>query len=291
MIQTLNDSLFKEKGITVDVLRLDLIHPEVSGNKWFKLKYYIADALLQGKQGIFSFGGPYSNHLVAMAFACKEKKLMATAIIRGDEAGLSNPSIEQMRSYAMKLLFVSREEYRDKEKLRQLFIMEHPDYYCVPEGGQGRLGVKGASEIVHPSFTNYSDIICSVGTGTTMAGIINGAQPPQIITGICSLKVKDTSHNALLDYISENVSSDRYRLLFDYHFGGYAKKNAVLVDFMNRFYSNENIPTDFVYTGKLFYAVYDLAKKDFFTPGQQLLVVHSGGLQGNRSLPPGVLDF
>jgi D-cysteine desulfhydrase len=238
-----------------------------------------------------SFGGAYSNHLVAMAFACHKNGLHATAIIRGDDPHMLNPSLEQMRQYGMELLFVSREAYKSKENLIQQFLAHHPDYYYVPEGGQSEAGIRGASEIMQLAEKKYTEVICAVGTGTTMAGIINGADPAQQITGISSLKVQNKDHNALVDFIKANTSKNNYRILFDYHFGGYARKNDTLTAFMNTLYKNENIPTDFVYTGKLFYAVYDLAAKKTFPPGAALLVIHSGGLQGNRSLPSGVLDF
>ncbi len=291
MIQTLKDRLFAENNITASALRLDLIHPEVSGNKWFKLKYHLAEALSQNKTGMVSFGGAYSNHLVAMAFVCHANGFKATAIIRGDDVQMSNPSIRQMRAYGMELVFVRRDAYRDKDKLISAYLSGHPDYYYVPEGGQSTLGIRGASEIMQPEYSKYTHVICAVGTGTTIAGLINHSLPHQCVTGICSLKVSDKNENALLGFLDDNTSHNNYSIRFDYHFGGYAKKNDELIRFMNELYGNEHIPTDFVYTGKLFYAVYDLVRKDYFTHGSNLLIVHSGGLQGNRSLPGGLLDF
>jgi 1-aminocyclopropane-1-carboxylate deaminase len=291
VIQTLKDTLFADSGITVDALRLDLIHPQVSGNKWFKLKYLLISALSAGKKGMLSFGGAYSNHLVALAFACRENGLESMAIIRGDDPQMSNPSLQQMREYGMKLVFVSREAYRHKEKLTGQYLEKNPEYYYVPEGGQSEDGIKGASEILQPGHNEYTDIICAVGTGTTIAGIIKASATPQKITGICSLKIPDRSENALLNFIKINTVRNNFRLLSDYHFGGYARKNDVLITFMNELYLKENIPTDFVYTGKLFFAVYDLARKKYFAEGSKVLIIHSGGLQGNRSLGKGILKF
>lgn len=291
VIQTLNDTLFADSGITVDALRLDLIHPQVSGNKWFKLKYPLISALSTGKKGMLSFGGAYSNHLVAMAFACRENGLESMAIIRGDDPQMSNPSLQQMREYGMKLVFVPREAYRHKEKLTGQYLEKNPEYYYVPEGGQSEDGIKGASEILQPGHNEYTDIICAVGTGTTIAGIVNASATPQKITGICSLKIPDKSENALLNFIKTNTVRNNFRLLSDYHFGGYARKNDLLITFMNELYLKENIPTDFVYTGKLFFAVYDLARKKYFAEGSKVLIIHSGGLQGNRSLEKGILKF
>ena len=291
MIQTLHNRLFTDHGITGSVLRLDLIHPEVSGNKWFKLKYHLSDALSKGKNGLVSFGGAYSNHLLAMAFVCHKSGLESTAIIRGDDPLMSNPCLQQMREYGMKLLFVNRGAYRNKEGLVHQYLTDHPAYYYVPEGGQSQLGILGAMEIMQGDYGKYTDIICAVGTGTTIAGIINHSAPAQRVTGICSLKIADKTGNALLGFLSKNTSKNNFRISFDYHFGGYAKKNDELIRFMNEFYRVENIPTDFVYTGKLFYAVHDLIGKEYFTEGSNLLIVHSGGLQGNRSLAQGVLEF
>jgi 1-aminocyclopropane-1-carboxylate deaminase len=290
VIQTLTNRLFADNDLKADALRLDLLHPEVSGNKSFKLKYHLEEAISDGNTGMVSFGGAYSNHLVAMAFICRERGMKSTAIIRGEEL-LLNPSIHQMRNLGMELIFVSRELYRDKQKLIQDYLSHHPEYYYVPEGGQSEQGIRGASEIMQPEFNKYTHVVCAAGTGTTIAGIVQSASSQQQIIGICCLKVSDTNENGLLNFIRSTTSKNNYRILFDYHFGGYARKSEELIRFMNQLYRDENIPTDFVYTGKLFYAVHDLARKKSFAPGSRLLIIHSGGLQGNRSLPQGVLDF
>lgn len=287
---SLRKPLFKAKGIEADVLRLDLLHPVISGNKWFKLKHHISGALARNKKGLVSFGGAYSNHLVAMAYACREHGLGSTGIIRGGEAE-SNNSIQQMRDAGMDLIFVSREAYRNKEDLARNFLSVHEDYYYVPEGGQSKEGILGAEEILSFAQKQYTHIICSVGTGTTLTGIINASENQQRIIGISSLKMPSDSENSLLQFINENAIRNNYNILFDYHFGGYARKTNELITFMNTFYNEEKIPTDFVYTGKMFYAVYDLLQKDYFPSGSGLLIIHSGGLQGNRSLVPGTLVF
>ena len=289
--QTLRNPLHKLKRIEADVLRLDMLHPVISGNKWFKLKYHIADAAAQHKKGLVSFGGAYSNHLVAMAWLCREHGLRSAGVIRGKEDDPTNPSLQQMKAAGMELVFVSREEYRDKSRLADDFLSENPDYYYVPEGGRSAEGVKGASEIISLSDNSYSHIICSVGTGTTLAGIIAASQPSRQVTGVCALKLPDAQHNDIVDFIDTHTSNKNYLIAFDYHFGGFAKFNGELIRYMNDFYRVENIPTDFVYTGKLFYAVEDMIRNDYFTSGSRLLLVHTGGLQGNRSLAPGTLVF
>lgn len=279
LIQTLSDKLFEINGIKADTLRLDLIHPYISGNKWYKLKYYLEAALQTRKKGLVSFGGPYSNHLVALACACLEKGLQSAGVIRGEEPKVYGPSLQQMKELGMELVFVSRDKYRQK------LVEGYEDFYVVPEGGAGEPGIKGAAEILSGIPANdYTHIICATGTGTTMAGIINASSARQQVIGISALKVSDKIDNELLQYIAANTTMHNYSMNFDYHFGGYAKKTVALLGFMNDLYARENIPTDFVYTGKLFYAVYDLVAKHYFPVGSRLLIIHSGGLQGNRSL-------
>jgi 1-aminocyclopropane-1-carboxylate deaminase len=289
--QTLRKSLLKTAGIRADVLRLDLMDPVISGNKWFKLKYHIQEALEQHKKGIVSFGGAFSNHLVALAESCKQHGLRSTGIIRGSEKNIWNVSLEQMKRSDMELLFVSRDEYNLKEDLTNDFLISHPDYYYVPEGGQSSQGIRGASEILSYAKPDYSHIVCAIGTGTTAAGIIHACQMEQECLGISSLKVSNSSSNQLLSYLSSVTRKNNYSVNFDYHFGGYAKKTRQLISFMNELYIEENIPTDFVYTAKMFFGTFDLISKGFFSAGSKILLIHSGGLQGNRSLPAGTLVF
>jgi 1-aminocyclopropane-1-carboxylate deaminase len=288
--QTLRNPLHKHRQSEVDVLRLDRLHPVISGNKWFKLKFHILQAIEQRKKGLVSFGGAYSNHLVAMAFACKEHGLMSAGIIRGEENDRDNYSIQEMRNYGMSLHFVSRESYRMKEKIAEEFISAHKEFNFVPEGGQSAEGIKGAAEILSFTQKHYTHIFCPVGTATTLAGIISSADKNTLVIGISALKVQDENNNGLLNFIKQNTQGN-FSILFNYHFGGYAKKTTELIDFMNNFYAMEKIPSDFVYTGKMFYAVEDLMKNGYFEAGSKILVIHTGGLQGNRSLPAGILSF
>jgi D-cysteine desulfhydrase len=289
--QTLRKPLLKTWGISVDVLRLDLFHPDISGNKWFKLKYHIDDAIRSGKKGIVTFGGAYSNHLVATAVACREHKLAATGIIRGEQTFPENESVRQMRDAGMQLLYVSREEYTNKEELSKKFLSENSEYYCVPEGGQSAEGIKGAAEILDYAGKDYTHISCPVGTGTTLTGIINASSPGQQVIGIPAIKISDRLSNDITEFIKANTAQKNFILSYDYDFGGYARKTPELLSFMNALFEQENVPTDFVYTGKMFYAVNDMLLKKVFPPGSKLLLIHTGGLQGNRSLPKGSLVF
>ena len=289
--QYIRKPLHKTMEIKVDVLRLDLIHPIISGNKWFKLKYHIEAALLENKKGIVTFGGAYSNHLAATAVACSETNLSSVGIIRGEQTHTENYSIRIMREAGMQIIYVSRDQYKNKNKLINDFLASNPEYYYVPEGGQSAEGIKGAGEILVNAGNGYTHIISSTGTGTTLAGLINSSSDQQEVIGISALKIPDTGSNELNTFLKSNTYKNNYTIIYDYHFGGYAKKTEELIAFMNLLYAEENIPTDFVYTGKMFYAVYDLIEKKYFPPGSKLLLVHTGGLIGNRSLPAGTLVF
>ena len=276
---------------TVDVLRLDGLHPVISGNKWFKLNRYIDDARAKNKSTLLTFGGAYSNHIVATAAAAAGQGLQSAGIIRGEEPQEHSPTLMQAAAYGMKLFFVSREAYRSKEVPPQVYeLMAEKNIYRIEEGGFGEKGAEGAAEILQLAQGNYSHIITAVGTGTTAAGLLKAAVPEQKVIGISVMK----NNFALQPQIERLVDDKKWKqltLLHDYHFGGYAKKTPELIAFMNQFYQQTSIQSDFVYTGKLFFAVHDLLQKNYFHDGSRLLVIHSGGLQGNRSLGKGTLIF
>ncbi|MBC7828609.1 MAG: pyridoxal-phosphate dependent enzyme [Chitinophagaceae bacterium] len=290
-VQTLNDGLFEQNKIRVQVLRLDKIHSIISGNKWFKLKYYLTDATRLGKKGIISFGGAFSNHLLSTAYSCRQAGLSSIGIVRGEKPSIYSPTLLDLQSYGMELHFYSRPAYNDKQ-LSKALQQSYPDFLLVEEGGRGQAGIKGAEDIlrVQPSHL-YTHIVCAVGTGTMMTGILNTALADQKIIGLPVLKIETNNRNDIFDYISNNSHSSNFRLQYDFHFGGYAKKNEALIEFMNRLYQQHQVPTDFVYTGKLFYGVFKMIENGFFEPGSSILLIHSGGLQGNRSLPVHMLDF
>jgi D-cysteine desulfhydrase len=274
------------------VLRLDLIHPVVSGNKWFKLKYHLQQAMQEHAAGIISFGGAYSNHLVATAFAARDAGLPAIGVIRGERPRQLSPALEDMRSYEMQLRFVSRQTFAEEARLMASLKKEFPEYLIIPQGGQSELGVKGAAEILQLApLENYTHIVCATGTGTMMAGLVRASQPHQQVIGISSLKTEDTETNSTRTLVEKYNSKKNFHFFFQYHFGGYARHTPALLQFMNEFDAEYGIPTDIVYTAKMFFAIKDLAAMDYFPVGSRLLLIHSGGLQGNRSLPPGTLTF
>jgi len=267
-----------EHGIALFVLRLDRIHPVISGNKWFKLFYHLEEALQSKAEGLLTFGGAYSNHIIAVACAAAGMGLKSRGIIRGERPGRLSHTLQEAMGYGMTFDFISRSAYKTKTS-------DHfSGYYVIPEGGSSPLGIQGSAEILNlVDKASFTHILCAIGTATMFRGIAGSALPgQQAVIGIPVLKGEESIGSMQLP---------NSELRMGYHFGGYAKKTPVLLDFMNRFYDATGIPTDFVYTGKLLFATLDLVKKGYFPRGSQLLVIHSGGLQGNRSLPAGTLHF
>jgi len=291
--ETVKLKIIEEKGCTADVLRLDKIHPVISGNKWFKLKYNLEEAKKQGKSKILTFGGYYSNHIIATALAARQHGLKATGIIRGEEPKKLSHTLLQAQEFGMNLKFFSRKDYDNKaddnyREIRETFS----DAFIIPEGGANPDSRKGAGEILQLTDAGkYSHILCATGTGTMFTGLADASRLNQKIIGITVLKVMVNlmeQYGLLLD----NPEKRHFcKILYDYSFGGYAKKTPELISFMNELYEQTGVPTDFVYTGKLFYAFTDLLKQDYFPPGSNILMIHSGGLQGNLSLPEGTLKF
>lgn len=278
------------KNIQCDVLRLDQFHSVVSGNKWFKLRYYLAEAIETGKKRITTFGGAYSNHIVATAFACKEAGIKCRGIIRGEKPPQVSVSLRDAIEYGMELVYVTRDEYTNKESIIQQYSTE--DDYWINEGGYGIKGMLGAKEILKSTDTSsYTHIICACGTGTTLAGLVEAALPHQKCIGISVLKGHVNLRNDVMELLPHQHQDNNFEVIHDYHFGGYAKHPAELIAFMNELWRAEQLATDIVYTAKLVFAVKDLVAKQYFSTDAKLLVIHSGGLQGNRSLPAGTLDF
>jgi 1-aminocyclopropane-1-carboxylate deaminase len=290
-VQSLKN-LYQPYGINVDVLRLDQIHPLVSGNKWFKLKEYVKQAQEQNKKHLLTFGGAYSNHIVATAAAAKELGLQAIGIIRGERSQQLSPTLQEAEALGMDLFFVSREIYKLKEIPPVVFqhYIGH-DMMVVHEGGYGVAGSMGAASILdHCDQSIYSHVITAVGTGTTLSGLVRAANDSQKIIGISVLKNAFSLLEEINALLPPSLQS-QYTLLHDYHFRGYAKTTPELIAFMNNWYLNTQIPLDFVYTGKTFFAADQLIKEGYFKKGSNVLLIHSGGLQGNRSLPKDTLIF
>ncbi|MBK5270450.1 MAG: 1-aminocyclopropane-1-carboxylate deaminase [Bacteroidia bacterium] len=280
-------NLFTEKKVQVNVLRLDNIHPIISGNKWFKLRYYLDEANQQNKKAIVTFGGAWSNHIIATAAVCRENNFPSFGIIRGEEFSNLSPTLIMAKELGMQLVFISREDYHLKKIPGRL---NNSEYYFINEGGYGMKGAEGAATILdYCNKENYTHICCAAGTGTMTAGLIKAALPMQEVIGFSVLKNNFELEENIKSLLMNNEKN--FRLIHDYHFGGYAKYKPELIDFMNEFYRQTNIPSDFVYTAKMFYAINDLIQNNFFNSGNNLLLIHSGGLQGNASLDKGTLIF
>lgn len=275
--------------VQTNILRLDLIHPVISGNKWFKLKYYLEEAKKKHAVCLASFGGAYSNHIVALACAAKEKGFKSMGFIRGDESTPLSATLLQAQAYGMQFIFVDREAYRDKDAITQQY--HQPGWYWIPEGGYGTLGAKGAADILKTADSSaYTHIFCATGTGTMMSGLILSAQPHQKIIGISVLKNHLSLEEEIKTLLTEVVYAS-FECVHGYHFGGYAKHPESLLTFMRELWQHDALPTDIVYTAKLCYAVKDLIAQKQFPVNSKLLLIHSGGLQGNRSLAQGSLPY
>ncbi len=291
-INKLEDDRFNRAEISLSMLRLDEIHPIVSGNKIFKLYYFLNEAASSAHKTIVTFGGAYSNHLAAAAFACKKEGIRCIGIVRGEKPNSLSHTLLFCLQNGMQLEFISRAEYDkiDSEEFCNGLTEKYGDHTMIPEGGFSLKGVKGAGEITHLfAGQNYSHICCPAGTATTFAGLINGAGANCEVIGFSALRnMKDIGQRLK----KLKVAADKkYVFNENYHFGGYAKKTPELIAFMNSFFESNKIPLDFVYTGKMMFGVNDLINKNYFNPGSNILCIHTGGLQGNRSLPEGILNF
>ena len=272
------------KGISLVIKREDLIHPFVSGNKFRKLKYNLLQAKAENQSTLLTFGGAYSNHIAAVAYAGKENGFQTIGIIRGDELGdkiESNPTLKFAQECGMQFEFVSRETYRLKTEatfLEQL-QQQYGAFYLIPEGGTNAFAIQGCEEILTPEDASFDFVACAIGTGGTISGLINSVLPHQKVLGFPALKGK-----FLQDEICKFVRHENWELITDYHFGGYGKVSPDLIDWINRFYAQTQIPLDPVYTGKMVFGILDLIAKNYFPENANILLIHTGGLQGIQGM-------
>ncbi|MDE3213446.1 MAG: pyridoxal-phosphate dependent enzyme [Bacteroidota bacterium] len=283
----IDEPVFFDKGIEVSMLRLDCIHPVVSGNKIFKLVYYLREAGQLAPSTLITQGGPYSNHLAAASYACRVLGIRSIGLVRGEKPQVLSHTLQFCMDQGMTIQYLSRSDYRQvgTEDLTRDF----GTHILVPEGGFGRPGVKGAALInqyIDPYvFTHLS---VPVGSATTLAGLLQGSSSAPILAFPALRNMLDIGSR-----LEELGVTDlrRLTLIPDYHFGGFAKKDASLIRFMNEFYLRHQIPLDFVYTAKMMYGIFDLIAKGYFPKGSRILCLHTGGLQGNESLAAGTLNF
>lgn len=277
-VQQIKNQLFADKGIEVFIKRDDLIHPIISGNKWRKLKYVLQQAQAQSKTHLVTFGGAYSNHLLATAAAAAKFGFQATGIVRGEE--VQNDTLFLCKLHGMRLIFTDRDSYRDKPALFAKFFADDEQAFFIDEGGASAEGAKGVSELVDELTDTYDHIFCACGTGTTAAGIINGLTKhnlPTYFNAVPVLKNGGFIQDEIDKFLAPPVN---YSLHLDYHFGGYGKTTLELIQFIKQFVADTGILIEPIYTGKMLYALYDLATKDHFTPGSKILAIHSGGIWG-----------
>ena len=287
-LQKIEDPLIQKSGINLFVLRTDLNHPTVSGNKWYKLKYNLVEIKRKEIDTLLTFGGAYSNHIHAAASAGKLLNIKTIGVIRGEEYNPLNPTLASAKGNGMLLYYINRKTYRERknpafiQSLREKF----GEFYLVPEGGTNRLALKGCTEIVKSININYDLICCACGTGGTLAGIIAGLNRNKKAFGFAVLKgadfLKTDVEKLLTDYPGNNYTN--WQINQNYHFGGYAKTNEGLLRFVQRFREVNNIPIEPIYTGKMLYGIYNLAEKNYFEKGKTIVAVHSGGLQGLAGL-------
>lgn len=281
-VQEIFAPLLDQHGIRLLVKREDQNHLHISGNKWWKLKYNLAEAKRQGKKILLTFGGAYSNHIYSTAAAANECGFQSIGIIRGEETLPLNPTLQFAIENGMELHYVDREAYRKKSEPEFINKLhdQFEDFYLIPEGGTNELAVKGATEFAQDYLSKiaFDFLFLPVGTGGTIAGIIKGLKGERNIIGVPVLKNGDFLTEEINPYLNQNFSN--WSLLTEYHHGGYAKTTPALSAFIKEMETKHHLPLDHVYTGKLFWAVMEEIKKGVFPKGSVILVLHTGGLQG-----------
>jgi 1-aminocyclopropane-1-carboxylate deaminase len=277
-VHQIHDKLFDEQGLKVFIKRDDLIHPIISGNKWRKLKYLLKEAQARNKTHLVTFGGAYSNHLLATSAAAAKFGFRSTGFARGEE--VNNDTLFLCRLHGMNLIFTDRESYRDKQALFNKHFANDYDAFFIDEGGSSAWGAKGCSELIDELENTYDHIICACGTGTTAAGIINGITQHKLFTQFHGVPVLKNGEFLRKDIDAFLMQPYAYHLHTDYHFGGYGKVNDELIWFVKQFVAGTGILIEPIYTGKMLYALYDLVSKNYFSPSSRILAIHTGGIWG-----------
>lgn len=299
MLTMVHDPLLERHEIELLIKRDDLLHPIISGNKWRKLKYVLEHALVVSADTVISMGGAYSNHLHALAFAGNKLGIETSAFIRGEKPRTLNTTLLDVQQWGMQLEFVSRSQYRQLRRYKngQALPGLRPGQVWLPEGGALPLALAGVREIVDEIDIDYDVLCVPCGTGTTMAGLIAADSGHHRIIGFAALKGADFLQNEIESLLQSEtfpayrngtrtidpcVAYSRWSINQQYHFGGFAKTNAALFSFIERFEDNNGIVLEPVYTGKMLYGIFDLISQNYFSPGQRIIALHTGGLQGNR---------
>ncbi|MCX4024950.1 1-aminocyclopropane-1-carboxylate deaminase/D-cysteine desulfhydrase [Endozoicomonas sp. SM1973] len=291
-LQTVNYPLFEQMNVQASILRLDVVHSLLSGNKWYKLKNNLQIALQQGCQSLASFGGAHSNHIHALAAAGKLLNIETVGFIRGYASQPLTPTLLDASEWGMQLHYLNRLDYqrRDEQEywqeLKEHFSLAKPVYW-IPEGGSNLPGVQGCQDILLevPNYQQFDTIVAACGTGATLAGMISVAKPHQQVLGVPVLKAEQWLQQTIQDWLAKlDCQGAQWKLLSNFHEGGYAKLSAALVAFMDDFFKITNIPLDPIYTAKMMKAVVEQVKNKKIASGSRVLVVHTGGLQGCRGM-------
>ena len=293
ILQFIDDEVFTKRNVRFFIKRDDLIDEEVSGNKWRKLKFNIEQVKALKKEGILTFGGAFSNHLVATASACKRAGIKAVGIVRGNELNVnSNETLRRCHELGMTLKFVTREEYRLRnDKLYHNDLsQEYVNHYIVPEGGANFYGMVGCQEIVQEINISYDSIFVAQGTTATSCGILLSLADKAKLHLVPVLKGFD-AHQEMRDLLNYSIFDEELTeellsktiLHSEYHFGGYANYNSELIEFIQTFYKKHAIPLDQVYTGKVMYALLSELEKGNLD-NQTIIFIHTGGIQGTKYL-------
>lgn len=277
IVQSLDFEVFKKKNLSLHVKRDDLIHPFISGNKWRKLKHFLLDFEATKAQSITTFGGAYSNHLLATACAGAHFGIPTYGIVRGEELEPnSNHNLALCNQFGMRLSFISRSEYKAQKHRKG----EHNGTYYIPEGGAGPEGMIGCGELLKELSQDYDHIFLACGTGTTYGGILNQVKKSQIATEVHGIVVLKNYFQMEEDIAKMLGNSDGISLFHDYHYGGFAKWDDNQIEFNKTFSSKTGILLDPIYTGKMIRGIFSLAERDYFKPEQKILAIHTGGLTG-----------
>ncbi|MBB3699600.1 1-aminocyclopropane-1-carboxylate deaminase/D-cysteine desulfhydrase [Flammeovirga yaeyamensis] len=286
-IQEIQNPILDQNGVRLFIKRDDLTHPDVSGNKWRKLKYNLLQAKEEGYSTILTFGGAYSNHIHAFAAAGKLYGLKIIGMIRGEEHLPLNPTLSFAESQGMKLVYMDRTSFKNYRDHIPRLKEELGDFYVAPMGGSNALALKGVAELgeeINNSNQQF-DVVCAAGgTGGTLAGLISSLDENMRVLGFPALKGGEFLYDDIRGFIKESGLKENvdWELITDYHFGGYAKKKPELIQFIEEFHQKHHVELERIYTGKMLYGVMDLIGKGYFSKGDRILCLHSGGLQINR---------
>jgi len=284
----LESSFLTDHNISLYVKRIDLIHPHISGNKWYKLYYNLFEAKRLNKDTLITFGGAYSNHIYATAAAGKELGFKTIGIIRGEKHLPLNPTLQFVKNCGMEIHYLDRTKYRDKTNKN--FIIElknkYDNFYLLPEGGTNSLAIKGCSQIIDTIDIDFDFICTPCGTGGTLAGLICGLSSTQKAIGFSALKGGDFLIDDVKKLI-QNYNGNEYKnwkIILDYHFGGYAKITKELLHFIKIFEKEYKIPIEPIYTGKMFFGLFNMIKKGEIEKDKTVIALHTGGLQGLKGI-------